>query len=157
MDNNNNLVNEQNENKNEVYTLVLAPFTLPPKINLGKVTLDSSVTRSLTIENCQNFRVQLNISSNDLDNGDLNLSIEKETTVSVAIRWKPTELGQFSYSLVFEVVDSPRLKFIVSAFGSCCAPKKYNSQRKKKGLLFQTKYFESIKPKPLQSAKIKTE
>ena len=38
------------------------------------------------------------------------------------IKWQPEKPNNYKYSIMFEVTNSARLKFLVHAFGVCIAP-----------------------------------
>lgn len=113
---------KQNEDDDEEYTLTLAPFTKPPKISFGEVKVNTMVERTVLIVNPQDFDVKLNVTNQDLEINNLEVSIGKQENVYFKIKWQPEKPNNYKYSIMFEVTNSARLKFLVHAFGVCVAP-----------------------------------
>ena len=116
--------NAADDDDDEEYVLTLAPFTRPPKINFGTVKLNQLVERNLLIINPQQFEVVLNVSNQDLRINNMEITIGKMTNIDFKIRWQPDKADNYKYSILFEVVNNARLKFLVHAFGVCLAPPK---------------------------------
>jgi hypothetical protein len=76
----------------------------------------------LLIINPQQFELELNIVSNELNINNIKLKIEKNESVSLKLRWQPCKPDSYKYSILFEVLNSARLKFMVHAFGVCLKP-----------------------------------
>ena len=112
----------QTDADDEEYVLTLAPFTKAPKINLGHVKVDAQVERNLLIVNPQDFEVALKVSNQDLKIEDMMIKIENKASVDFKLKWQPDTPGDFKYTILFEVTNCARLKFIVHAFGVCPKP-----------------------------------
>jgi hypothetical protein len=110
---------KKSQEDEEDYILTLAPFTKPPKINFGQVRINTQVERSLLIQNTQQFEVVLNVSNQDLKINNMELTIPPNTNLEFKIKWQPDKPDGFKYSILFEVTNCARLKFIVHAFGVC--------------------------------------
>lgn len=122
----------KDEDEEEEYILTLAPFTRPPKINFGTVKLNSFVERNLLIFNPQQFPVELNINSSELNINNIRLRVDQMENVNLKLKWQPDRVDYFKYSIFFEVTNSARLKFVVHAYGVCVKPdpKKISAARK---------------------------
>lgn len=107
---------------NEEYILTLAPFTKPPKINFGQVKLNETVERNLLIINPQQFQLELNVTNTELNIDNIRLTLEKGQNINLKIKWQPVKPDNYKYSILFEVLNSARLKFLVHAFGVCIKP-----------------------------------
>ena len=105
----------------EEYVLTLAPFTKPPKINFGSVKANIEIERNVLIINPQEFPVVLKVTNEELNLKDT-IDINKLTNVDFKIRWKPEAPGDYKYTILFEVTNTARLKFIVHAYGVCPRP-----------------------------------
>ena len=116
------LTKSNQDEDDEIYVLTLAPFTRPPKINFGQVKLNSSVERNLLIINPQQFSVELNINSNELNINNIRLTLEKEAKANLKIKWQPDRADYYKYSIFLEVCNTARLKFVVHAYGVCVKP-----------------------------------
>lgn len=113
---------KKDDEDDEEYTLTLAPFTKAPKINFGEVKLNTTVERTVLIVNPQQFEVKLNVTNQDLEINNMELTIGKQENISFKIKWQPEKPNNYKYSIMFEVTNSVRLKFLVHAFGVCVAP-----------------------------------
>lgn len=109
----------KHDEDDEEYILTLAPFTKPPKINFGQVKLNQQVERNLLIINPQQFEVKLNISNQDLKINNMEITINANTNIDFKIKWQPDKPDNYKYSILFEVTNCARLKFLVHAFGVC--------------------------------------
>lgn len=110
------------DDENEEYVLTLAPFTKAPKINFGQVKPNTLVERNLLIINPQQFEVKLNVQNQELAIDNMEIIIAKMTNVNFKIKWQPDKPDNYKYSILFEVTNNARLKFLVHAFGICTAP-----------------------------------
>jgi hypothetical protein len=114
----------KHDEDDEEYILTLAPFTKPPKINFGQVKLNQQVERNLLIINPQQFEVKLNISNQDLKINNMEITINANTNIDFKIKWQPDKPDNYKYSILFEVTNCARLKFLVHAFGVCLSDNK---------------------------------
>jgi hypothetical protein len=114
----------------EEYILTLAPFTKAPKINFGTVKLNSLVERNLLIINPQDFEVKLTVSNQDLKINNMEINIDRMTNICFKIKWQPDKPDNYKYTILFEVTNCARLKFIVHAFGVCPKPQDMPKIRK---------------------------
>jgi hypothetical protein len=111
-----------NEGEDDDYVLTLAPFTKAPKINFGQIKVNAQVERNLLIINPQQFEIVLKVSNQELNIDDMLIKIEKMTNIDFKLKWQPDAPGNFKYTILFEVTNCARLKFIVHAYGVCLKP-----------------------------------
>jgi hypothetical protein len=133
--------NNNNNEDDEEYVLTLAPFTRPPKINFGTVKINEIVDRNLLILNPQQFQVELNVSSNELNINNIHLVLEKNQNINLNIKWQPDRADYYKYSILFEVTNSARLKFVVHAYGVCVKP-----EPKKSSMITRRAPFTMLQP-----------
>jgi hypothetical protein len=113
------LKSSEDDGENEEYILTLAPFTRPPKINLGQVRANHSSARHLLIINPQQFTVALNINSTELHINNIALELLAGATATLTITWQPERPDHYKYAIFVEVTNAARLKFLVHAYGVC--------------------------------------
>ena len=121
---------KKSNDDDEEYILTLAPFTKAPKINFGTVKLNTLVERNLLIINPQDFEVKLNVSNQDLKINNMEIIIDRMTNICFKIKWQPDKPDSYKYTILFEVTNCARLKFIVHAFGICPKPQEMPKIRK---------------------------
>jgi hypothetical protein len=63
----------------------------------------------------------------------MELSIEKNSKVTFKIKWKPGKPDSYKYAILFEVVNSAKLKFLVHCYGHCVFKQFTSLQSSKKG------------------------
>jgi hypothetical protein len=122
--------NKTGDDEDEEYKLTLAPFTKAPKINFGQVKVNQAVERNLLIINPQEFEVKLKVSNDDLKINNMEITIAQMTNIDFKIKWQPDKPDNYKYSILFEVTNCARLKFLVHAFGVCLAPEVAKKHRK---------------------------
>lgn len=104
------------------YILTLAPFTQVPKINFGQIKPQQTVEKNLLIVNPQQFRVELNVVNGELNINNIKLTLDKGEQLNLKLKWQPVKPDNYKYAILFEVLNSARLKFVVHAFGVCIKP-----------------------------------
>jgi hypothetical protein len=101
------------------YILELNLNAIRPKINFGKVNINTPVERTLLIKNVQNKQIKINVNNKELNINNLKLCINKQEHTPLKIKWQPKEAQNLNCSIRFEVTNATRLNFIVKVVGVC--------------------------------------
>ena len=133
-----------NNDDDEKHVLTLAPFTKPPKISFGQVKVNEIVERYVLIINPQQFKVDLNIVNQALNLNNYPMSLEANQSANLKISWQPDKPDNYKYTILFEVTNNAKLKFIVHAYGICLKPEPKKAVRKP----FST--LQPIRKEPIQ-------
>ena len=130
-------VKSKKQEDDEEYFLTLAPFTKPPKVSFGTVKLNETVERTVIIINPQQFQVDLNVSNEQLNINNYPLTVAANQSINLKIKWSPEKPDNYKYSILFEVTNSARLKFIVHAYGICVKPEVKKTANRKPFTMLQ--------------------